>query len=90
MGGGSWIASGPVIVGPISGEVGAAGAAAAAGATGPGGPGGRTPDAGATAGGGGASGAWASWSAHAQAEPTPSKAAARAAPEMLLFLMLFI
>ena len=50
LGGGSWIVSGPVIDGPISGEVGAAGAGAAAPAC---------PGAGgATAGGGGYSRIW--------------------------------
>src|SRR5271163_3860763 len=99
LGGGSWIVSGPVIEGPISGEVGAAGAGAAAAAcpgTGgaPGGvaaAGGGAVGGGAAAGGGaGDGGAWASSSAQAQTGPEPSRITASAAPEMVLFLVLFI
>src|SRR5271169_1183000 len=89
LGGGSWIVSGPVIDGPISGEVGAAGAGAAAAAC-PGAAGGGAAGGGATAGGGGDGGAWASSSAHAQTGPAPNRTTASAAPEMVLFLMLFI
>src|SRR5271170_2901898 len=91
LGGGSWIVSGPVIDGPISGEVGAAGAGAAA-AAGPGAPGaaGAAPAGGAAAGGGAVGGAWASSSANALAAPRLSRAQTNTVPEMALFLILFI
>src|SRR5487761_1513946 len=88
LGGGSWIVSGPVIDGAISGEVGAAVAAAGAAAAPGGAPAGGAPGGGAV--GGGAAGSWASSAAHVQAGPRPSAAIARATPEMALFLVLYI
>ena len=88
LGGGSWIVSGPVIDGAISGEVGAAGAAAGAAAAPGGAPAGGAASGGAV--GAGAEGSWARSSAHALAGPGPSKAMARATPEMVFFLVLFI
>ena len=90
LGGGSWIVSGPVIAGAISGEVGAAGAGAGAAAAPGGAPAGGAAAGGGGAGGDGADGSWASWSAHAPDAPTPIRAQTKAAPEMVLFFILCI